>query len=264
MKLFKPASASHWYDRTGQAVHTVPMKSKPGETRHTTVADARKMKLLPSSTNIIGVMDKPQLRAWRETQAVLSALTLPRNPGEGDDDFAARVVVDSETQVREAAAIGTKIHDAIEQYLCLGRYAPDDAVKDLFAPFKEWADKNILDVKLAEQVVIGDGYAGRLDLKAELRDVGLAIIDFKTRKRYNGKFTTYNEDDLQLASYQQADRLQSGDETTRVSILIDSQEPSDPFVHPWPKEGDDEAYKTFMSAFQIWKYIKRYNPNENL
>src|SRR5436190_23373532 len=46
-----------------------------------TLRDARKLGLLPSVTNILGVITKPELTAWLQEQAVLAALTLPRLEG---------------------------------------------------------------------------------------------------------------------------------------------------------------------------------------
>ncbi len=75
MKLFNPDNA-HWYQRDGEPLHSV--LSAKGEPRPTTVRDARKLGLLPSVTNVLGVINKPELVEWKMTQAVLAALTLPR------------------------------------------------------------------------------------------------------------------------------------------------------------------------------------------
>ena len=56
--------SAHWYSAAGQACHEVPNKSKPGTSRPTTLRDARTMKLLPSVTTILGLLDKPQLTDW--------------------------------------------------------------------------------------------------------------------------------------------------------------------------------------------------------
>ena len=71
-------------------MHSVP--SAKGELRPTTLRDARKLGLLPSVTNVLGVINKPELVEWKMTQAVLAALTLPRKEGEVLDVFAKRVV----------------------------------------------------------------------------------------------------------------------------------------------------------------------------
>ena len=107
MKLFNPENA-HWYRRDGEPLHSV--LSASGEPRPTTVRDARKLGLLPSVTNILGVINKPELVEWKMTQAVLAALTLPRRENEGEDEFARRVVEDAQSRVKTAVDFGSAFH----------------------------------------------------------------------------------------------------------------------------------------------------------
>src|SRR5262252_4840711 len=111
MKLFSSENA-HWYRRDGEPMHTV--LSTKGEPRATTLRDARKLGLLPSVTNVLGVINRPELVEWKMTQAVLAALTLPRQPGEGEDAFARRVVDDAQSRVRTAAEFGSAFHGGAE------------------------------------------------------------------------------------------------------------------------------------------------------
>ena len=103
MRLFNPENA-HWYRRDGEPLHSVP--SAKGDPRPTTLRDARKLSLLPSVTNVLGVINKPELVEWKMTQAVLAALTLPRMDGEDLGVFAKRVVEDAQSQVKGAAEFG--------------------------------------------------------------------------------------------------------------------------------------------------------------
>ncbi len=57
-------------------LHTV--LSAKGIPRPTPLRDARKLALLPSVTNILGVIAKPELTAGLQEQAVMAALTLSR------------------------------------------------------------------------------------------------------------------------------------------------------------------------------------------
>ena len=67
-------------------------------------------------TTILGAAgpSKQGLMNWKEEQAILSALSLPRNDGEADTAFAKRVVLDSRKEVEAAAARGTQIHALAE------------------------------------------------------------------------------------------------------------------------------------------------------
>ena len=62
------------------------MLKKDGEgTRATTLADARKLGLLPSVTSIIGVLDKPALSNWKMDRAALAAVANPKQPDESEE-----------------------------------------------------------------------------------------------------------------------------------------------------------------------------------
>src|ERR1051326_7878287 len=79
MILIQRQPASHWYLRDGTAFHEIAKKDGSGN-RPVTLADARKVLALPSVTNVLGVLSKPTLEAWKIEQGILSALTLPRRP----------------------------------------------------------------------------------------------------------------------------------------------------------------------------------------
>lgn len=264
MQLFTSSGSAHWYQKDGTPCHSVPYadKKRAGEFRSTTLTDARKMDLLPSVTTILGVIEKPQLDDWKQTQAVMSALTLPIKEGEIADEYAKRVVADAQTQVGDAALRGTKVHAAIEHFLVFGEIRVDESVRAIFEPFIDWAKKNILDVEFSEKVMIGNGYAGTCDLKAEIAGFGWSFADFKTRKPYNGKFRGYITDDLQLSAYQKAD-LSSRLAPQRLSIFINHEEAGDPVVRPWPIDKNDASFAAFDAAKSLWQYDKNYNPSES-
>ncbi len=230
--------------------------------RNTNVGDARKLGLLPSVTSIIKILDKPNLTAWLQEQAVLAAITLPRVHGESDTEFAARAVKDSKEQVTNAANIGTLIHRAAEEFLVTGVKNPDPLVAKLVEPFFEWANKNILDIKLVEATLVSnDGYAGRLDLLADFAGAGTCYADFKSRKATDGKIRSYPEDGYQLAAY----RAAGVDSASGcLSILINSQEGQDPITHAWEKEEIENAEKVFFHCFEIWKLTRSYDPSKHI
>jgi hypothetical protein len=95
----------YWRPSRVPLIMSVPAAS--GELRPTTLRDARKLGLVPSVTNILGVIAKPELMAWMQEQAVMAALTLPRIAGETEDSFAKRVVADSQSTRDNAADFGT-------------------------------------------------------------------------------------------------------------------------------------------------------------
>jgi len=103
----------HWYTKDGSPAYTTI--GKTGE-RPTTLRDARKLGLLPSVTTINGMLSKAGLDTWKQQQVLLAALTLPRQEGEPEQEWLARVMQDSKATGREAAERGTAIHAIIEGY----------------------------------------------------------------------------------------------------------------------------------------------------
>ena len=111
--LVTPQKTSHWYRDDGTPFYEVPKKTGDGM-RPATIRDAREIGAYPSVTNILSILSKPGLEAWKQEQAIISALTLPRGDGEPLDLFARRVVQDMGEQSRVAADFGSQVHAAFE------------------------------------------------------------------------------------------------------------------------------------------------------
>ena len=77
------SQAGHWYTRSGESAYTVIGKN--GKERNTTLRDAREHSLVPSVTTILKCASSPGLEAWKQTQVLLSALTLPKRDGETEE-----------------------------------------------------------------------------------------------------------------------------------------------------------------------------------
>ena len=77
----KQDNGGHWYSRTGEPMHWVKRASGEG-TRPTTLADARKLDLLPSVTTILRTLDKPPLNRWKTCRRCRPSL-LPRRSRRG-------------------------------------------------------------------------------------------------------------------------------------------------------------------------------------
>ena len=84
-----------------------------------TLADARKLNLVPGVSTILKVLAKPELTNWLIEQAVLSVMTSPRLAGEEPDAFIKRVLGEDK-QAGEAAKardLGTDIHNELERLM---------------------------------------------------------------------------------------------------------------------------------------------------
>src|SRR5512143_2307474 len=180
MKLFNSENA-HWYQPDGEPLHSVP--SAKGELRPTTLRDARKLGLLPSVTNVLGVINKPELVEWKMTQAVLAALTLPRKEGEDLGVFAKRVVEDAQSQVKGAAEFGSAFHAGAEQVAKSLEVDPAGAYAAWLNLHRDWFQANCVRPVWTERVLVNDelGYAGTADLLIEHQAHGLTLVDYKTQ-----------------------------------------------------------------------------------
>jgi hypothetical protein len=188
----KNSESSHWYTKKGESAYQV--EGKTG-LRATTLRDARKLDLVPSVTTILGVAAKPALTNWLQTQVLLSALTLPREPNEPESDWLERVMTDSKVQGRQAADRGTAIHGVIESYF-------DQKPSQEWPDYVRNADKALNDtfgnqLWLSEKSFAHDlGYGGKIDLSAQN-----LVVDFKTKETDLAKVEPYHEHEMQLAAY---------------------------------------------------------------
>lgn len=269
MLIVPRESASHWYFPDGTPLHEVPRADGKGQ-RPTSLRDARKLGLFPSVTNVLSILAKPGLDAWKQEQAILAALTLPRSEEETLDDFAKRVLVDMTSEVGRAADLGSAVHAAIEGY-AQGRWLPEDkGVARLFEPARQWFDKEVIAVHSVEIATahLEWGYAGRVDLVATLRSTGRpTVIDFKTQKTRrdkDGNFEPILHDTwpLQLEAYRMA--LASRDkglaDAAIASVVIGSTDPVPVVVKVWDDADKDGYFRAFLAARDLWVWQKNYCP----
>ena len=263
MRLFNPES-THWYRPDGEPLHSIT--SAKGEPRATTLRDARKLGLLPSVTNVLGVINKPELVEWKMTQAVLAALTLPRLDGEGEDAFAKRVVEDAQSRVRSAADFGTAFHAGAEAVARTLEVDPAGPCAAWLQLHRQWFQANCVQVAWTERVLVNTelGYAGTADLLVEHQQHGLTLVDYKTQA-FGGRRTedrrpsqprAYGSWCQQLAAYRRA----IGKPVACMNVIVNSTEPMVPVEHVWSEEELHAGWESFEAALVIWRHEKRYDP----
>jgi len=265
--ITKPTlGSSHWYSLDGKPCHTVPNKDGDG-TRTTTLRDARKLNLLPSVTTIIGILDKPQLTKWKMREAAKAAIAIPGPQGEEPlERFADRAIEHAMSQVGEAADLGTKIHNAIENLMRGSAEEPSEQMQPYVKPVLEWMRSVGVKVTHSEIVLVNavHGFAGRVDALFTWGDSfgKMGILDFKTKKTKEGeKVEAYDEHLLQLAAYAAthygAGQLQH---VVAANLFISSTEPGRLEVVKHDKEKMVAAYEAFTQMCAIWRFRKGYDP----
>jgi len=107
--------SGHYYTAAGEPAHVIIGAN--GKERNTTVTDARKLKLYPSVTSVLGVMAKPNLVSWQIEMALTAALTMKQRDDEDLTAFAKRAYQESKEITAKAAQHGTDMHNEFEKLL---------------------------------------------------------------------------------------------------------------------------------------------------
>lgn len=260
------SDSSHWYYTDGRPCYELPKADGKGM-KSPTLADARKLNLVPGVSTILKTLAKPELQAWLIEQAVLAVMTTPRQPGEADDAFIKRVLSDERQQEGEAARardLGTQIHAALED-LFNGKAKDVADVGELAAyvgPAYEWMRANVGAVIGNETILSGEGYAGRTDIiTARLGDS--ILWDFKSAKKLPDiKKGGWNEHRLQLAAYCAAWSRMRGIPNVRAgNVYISTTEPGKFVVCEYTQADMTDAFnRGFQPLLTIWQYLNKYQP----
>ena len=193
-------TTGHYYYPDGTACYEVPYADPKKGMRSTTLADARKLGLLPSVTTITRALASPSLTEWLRREAALAVATTPRRPDEPLDDFVERcLAVDAESVADAAKELGSAIHDVIEKVL-IGEESLDFVKLAGFAAPAIAAVHDLGRVVATEKILVGEEYAGKTDCIVENYD-WLTVIDFKTTKAKALPKKPYPEHKLQLSGY---------------------------------------------------------------
>lgn len=256
-------SDAHYYHLDGRPCYELPKKDGKGM-KVPTLADARKLNLLPSVTTILKVLAKPALIDWMIEQACLAVLTAPRNPGEEMDAFVHRVLHLEEQQHEErdaAADKGKAIHDGLEA-MSNGEPVASTVIDFVTPVFLRICE--IGEVLNTEFILVGDGYAGKSDMLVLSKDQTEWLIDFKTTKKLPEK-SSWPEHRSQLAAYAKAhyltrDNLQAPNNIKTMNVYISSQVPGQFICHENPPWQDDYE-QAFQPVLKYWQWLNNYHPS---
>ncbi len=197
---------SHFYDKLGNPVYQVPNISKGGM-RDTTLADARKLGLNRSVTTIIGAAASPGLDNWKQNQLLDAAVKYRHDylyKPTSNLEFRNNVLKESEAVAKNAARLGTSIHDSIEKFI------KTKELDDLYSNHITAVMECLLPIMAEPESELSfahiDGFGGKVDCCSR-KDKGI-IIDFKTKDKddLSGKLC-YDNHIMQLAAYREGLKL---------------------------------------------------------
>lgn len=211
------AESGHFYDSvTQQPVYT--LVGKNGKERNTTVADMKRLRangifLVPGVTTVTNQANAPGLNNWKEDQALLAALTLPRIKGESEQEWVKRIKADAKETGRKARERGKQIHAWIQAAL-------EGQMEDVTPLGLEYYHA-VLGALAAEHLgttswpwIVERSFAsarfgGKVDLhRIEGNDwVKTIVLDIKTTDKPLADMKLYDSHFMQLGAYRQGLRL---------------------------------------------------------
>lgn len=247
---------ARWYYRDGRPCYELPKKDGSG-TKNPTLADAKKLALMPSVTTILRLLDKPELDDWKCEQACLAVLTSPKKPDEDLDKFVHRILHVERVQDQEAATardLGTEIHDALEKALNARPFP--DALNPYILPVVEWV-RRTGNVVWTEKVLCGDGYAGRADTLLQNDTLRiLTLIDFKSSRTLPK--ASYLEHRLQTAAYAATLGNTENYRIMTANGYISTTAPGQFVCHP-QDNWSDTFLRGFMPLVNFWCWSTNYD-----
>lgn len=226
---------------------------------------ARKMSPLPlpSPTTVLSLFKGEGLIRYFKRQMFEAAVTTPRQPHWGDAEHFDACMRHADEHSKAAREKGGDFHDQVNMFHS-GKPVPIGDQDPMMNSYAQWYDRYVEGTISTETVVIGDGYAGRLDHLCQLKDGRIAITDTKSQDiSGRERFSYYPEWVLQLGAYGGAiNRFPGpveGAVDTLVSICISSKPPFVVEAYYWPKP---VAYyhDLFMGCLKVWKEINDYWP----
>lgn len=225
--------------------------------RPTTLRDARKLGLLPGVSSILAMEAKPALTRWKVEQALMSAITLPRQPGETDDSFKRRALEDSEAQAAKARDKGVAIHAAVQGFF------EDKAIPEEYMPHvqgvRNWiAQRFGLDGWEAEKSFAHThGYGGKADLRNRSAQI---TLDVKCKEFGEDKLPrdlAWPEHVMQLAAYSEAQGFEKPD---CANIFVSTSVPGLVVVREWDDAEIEKGWEAFQLLLRLWQIRRDYYP----
>jgi len=236
----------------------------------TTLAHARKFKLLPSVTTITSIRNKRELNNWIKEQAILAALTTERMEHEAELDFVRRINTESEKQGKDAAEQGARIHAVLEAYF--GNAVEPDGGDAVGVAAVVGMQRILTDLELdvlSCETPFGnptEGYAGCVDMHCVRRtDKKPFVLDFKTKDgldRFTDKYgrptiPKYMIDyGIQGAAYIRGSGRFGA---TFVTVPID-RSTGNCMAIAWDDKEIERCDKIFTLEKELWFLCNNYDP----
>ena len=252
--------AGHWYNNQGNPQHF------DAAGRPTTLRQARKENLYPSSTTINSILDKPQLNKWIKESALKTAFDNIPLEGESIEGYVKRISNLAYKETSTAADYGTRFHAAAENFF--NGEPMDEEFRPQLEPIIEWKKSKGISFDEREYSFASPehGFGGCIDIVASNESGARMIADFKTRKSNpNYKMKPYGQEIVQIGSYATGyygEQAVLNNEIFGVNIFVSSTEPGRVEIHGYPPEEVNAGWKLFQAISEVWFKVKSYDPRD--
>ena len=232
--------SGHFYTKDGKAAYTY--LNKKGETKNTTLRQARTMNLVPSVTHIIACAARPGLQRWLQEQVLMSALTSTRKDDEPEQDYINRIILEAGEQSKKARETGTAIHSWVQ-----GGFEREQIHSDGVRYFESARDTILKECGeqkwVCEESFAWYGYGGKVDIHCD--DF---LLDFKTTSKPLDGIKMWDEHYQQLAAYKAGIGLDDGTRCGICWINTDTAESKITWAEP----------KDLDKGWNCFKHLKAY------
>lgn len=248
--IIRDKMTSHWYYPDGREAFEV--ESADGKKMvSTTLTQAKRLGLFPSVTTLMKIMAKEEIVIWRISRAIKAAIMLKRAKGERLRGFIGRILDAAKSKSDKAMGFGSDVHEYIEEKL-MGRITINNIPKETIKAIDKYIEDNIVSAEV-EKIIVGDGYAGKIDCLATLKDGTTCLYDFKTQGTKENKPATFYDDFIiQLGGYQ----AQVKADKVRV-LIISSKEAGRLEEKEYTPEEIKWGMDTFMACRNLFKLKKK-------
>jgi hypothetical protein len=265
----------------GKAAHTQATKTKGAKpTRPTTIADAKRMGLLPSVSAYTRMLAAPYLERYKMLEVAKACYYCPATGDESYDDYARHILEKSGKDGSGAAEVGTQVHAALDLFFtdreawlahpdiqCQdGNIVPADS---FVLPAIAKIDGLGLEVKSTESILVNAayGYAGTTDMVFTHKNL-CGILDFKTKRTHEGEPVISGDTHcMQIAAYHAAywgadDGEPIGVNAVGYNVYISTTEIGRVEVVEYSRDELVEAWQAFKSCLTLYRYIKKFDPRK--
>jgi len=240
-----PSEGGHWYDKNGEPRFTITGKN--GKERPPQTKEAIALGYVPGSTTIIGQIKSWGLENYGKRQAIESALTMPRLPGESDKAYIDRILQESDEHKNIASERGKELHAAIDSYV-MGQPFAVNYGPHITTILQTLRQHGIDITKGKAQVTFAtDTYGGMVDWVSDE-----AIIDWKTKDTLTGKKKlAYPSHCQQLASYSDGLTPYGRPKRRLLNVFIGVDDGA-VRVHEWDQKEIENEGEIFQLLVKHW------------